>query len=229
MKTLVRTAGRKLHIRIILKYVLPCLLIAAVLYFLLGTILPLLRHKSVGEDFRASFNAAECLSETVGSERVRCLNDNTEALTWRLRLIDSAQEELLFSSFDFRDDESGQDVLSALLNAAERGVQVRVVVDWLTNFTDLAHSAYFRALVSNPNVEMKVYNPINLLKPWKLQIRLHDKYIVADDFAYLLGGRNTNDLFLGNYSEKQNYDRDLLVYESAESENGSLGKLKTYF
>ena len=29
---------------------------------------------------------------------------------------------------------------------------------------------------------------------------MHDKYLIADDFAYILGGRNTNNLFL---EEKQ--------------------------
>ena len=41
-----------------------------------------------------------------------------------------------------------------------------------------------------------------------------DKYLIADDYAYILGGRNTNNLFLGNYADSYNEDRDILVYET---------------
>ena len=43
---------------------------------------------------------------------------------------------------------------------------------------------------------------------------MHDKYLIADDFAYILGGRNTDNRFLGNYQEHYNVDRDNLVYET---------------
>ncbi len=49
----------------------------------------------------------------------------------------------------------------------------------------------------------KLYNPINLMTPWKINYRLHDKYLIVDGKQYLLGGRNTNDLFLGEYKDKE--------------------------
>lgn len=66
---------------------------------------------------------------TSAAERVRLVDGNEEALRWRLRLIRSAQSEIVLSTFDFRADESGSDVVAALLDAAERGVQVRLLVD----------------------------------------------------------------------------------------------------
>lgn len=56
-------------------------------------------------------------------------------------------------------------------------------------------SGHFRELTSHPNVEVRFYNNINLLTPWRANYRMHDKYLIADDFAYMLGGRNTGDLF----------------------------------
>ena len=63
------------------------------------------------------------------SERVCLIDNNEDALLWRLRLIRSAQEEIILSTFDFRADSSGTDVIAALWGAAERGVQVRLIID----------------------------------------------------------------------------------------------------
>lgn len=56
---------------------------------------------------------------------------------------------------------------------------------------------------------------------------MHDKYLIADDSVYMLGGRNTNDLFLGSYSDKYNVDREILVW--TEEGGGSLEQLEKYF
>ena len=55
---------------------------------------------------------------------------------------------------------------------------------------------------------------------------MHDKYLIADDHAYLLGGRNTYDLFLREDLDRYNIDRDVLVYTET---GGSLSVLTDYF
>ena len=84
-------------------------------------------------------------------------------------------------------------------------------------------------LSSHENVEIRLYNPINLLTPWKINYRMHDKYLIADDFAYILGGRNTDNRFLGNYQEHYNVDRDILVYETEPGAGQSYQHLMNYF
>ena len=162
-------------------------------------------------------------------ERVRVIDDNVDALLWRLRLIQNARERIILSTFEFWDDQGGTDVMAALSDAADRGVNVQILVDGLGCVMHLKHSAHFRELAENPNVTVKLYNPVNLLKPWKVNYRLHDKYLIADDFAYLLGGRNTGDLFLGNYVESYNEDRDILVYEPEPGAGTSYLQLLDYF
>lgn len=70
-------------------------------------------------------------------ERVCLVDGNEEALRWRLRLIRSAQSEIVLSTFDFCADESGSDVVAALLDAAERGVQVRLLVDGMDSCEEM--------------------------------------------------------------------------------------------
>ena len=77
-------------------------------------------------------------------------------------------------------------------------------------------------------MEVRFYDPTDLLRPWKLNYRLHDKYLIADDNKYILGGRNSNDLFLGSYQENQNIDRDVLVVSDG-GEGSSVSQLLTYF
>lgn len=221
MKKSRKTPNTQKKRRIAWKVLLACI----PMYLLLGTLLPLLHHKTADSDFMAS----ACFADEIGPERVLCIDDNVDALLWRLRIIEAAQHEIIYSSFDFRDDNSGQDVMAALLHAADRGVYVRILLDEINSLSHSRGSAYFKALVSHPNVEIRIYNPLNLLKPWELQLCMHDKYIVADDSIYMLGGRNTNDLFLGDYGDEQNIDRELLVYQTAQAANSSLVQLRAYF
>ena len=94
-------------------------------------------------------------------------------------------------------------MMSALLCAADRGVSVKVIVDGCSGFLDMRGNEWFQALTAHENVEMRIYNLVNLLKPWTLQARMHDKYVICDRKIYLLGGRNTVNLFLGDYSSSK--------------------------
>lgn len=63
-----------------------------------------------------------------------------------------------------------------------------------------------------------------------MQARLHDKYLIIDNSMYMLGGRNTMELFLGDYSPEKNVDRELFVYETKQpDENASISQLRRYF
>lgn len=172
--------------------------------------------------------AIQSMTESTG-ERICVIDDNSDALYWRLNLIDSAKEEIIFSTFDFRDDNSGQDMMAALYHAADRGVHIRILIDGVIGKMKLWNSDNFKALIAHENVEGKFYNPAKLTALWRINYRLHDKYLLIDDTAYILGGRNTNDLFLGNYSEEFNIDRDVFVFRDTPDSNSSVMAVREYF
>lgn len=174
------------------------LLLFLLIYIALLAI-PYIQHKNVSVSYQKKFAKQSFYSDTAGTERVAYINDNTDALLYRLHMLDEAKDEIILSTFDFNADKSGQDMMASLLHAADRGVSVRI------------------------------YNPINLLKPWNLQARMHDKYVIVDQKMYLLGGRNTTNLFLGDYSRSKNIDRELFVYETAENDSSSIRQLTDYF
>lgn len=208
-------------------------IVTGFLFFLVAYIMaavgPYLRHKEVSSQVKEQIGNTDFYGEGPGKERVAYVDDNMEALTLRLQMIEAAQEEIILSTFDFNADQGGQDIMSALLHAADRGVRVKVIIDGLSGFLDVRGSEWFQALASSDYVEIKIYNPVNLLKPWTLQARLHDKYVIVDDSMYLLGGRNTTNLFLGDYTKSKNIDRELLVYEKEPSETSSLKQVRDYF
>ena len=120
-------------------------------------------------------------------------------------------------------------MMAALWNAANRGVKVQILVDGINAGLFLSGSDNFRQLASHENVEARFYNPINFLTPWKINYRMHDKYLIADNWGYILGGRNTDNRFLGCYEEFYNEDRDILVYETVPGKGESLCQLQNYF
>lgn len=199
---------------------------AYLLYAVLTAILVPLPQKEATGELWSQYE--ERLRTEAAPERVKSIESAEDALLYRLRLIENAKEEIVFSTFDLRADGSGQDIMAALYGAAQRGVRVRVIVDGLNGFLHLQNSGVLRALAAEENVEVRFYDPIDLLRPWKLNYRLHDKYLIADGEKYILGGRNTNDLFLGSYQEEQNIDRDVLVVSDG-GEGTSVSQLLSYF
>lgn len=204
--------------------------ILILIYIALLTV-PYLRHKKVSENFQNDFSQREFYSSQAGSERIAYINDNTDALLYRLQMIEQAEQEIILSTFDFNADKGGKDVMSALMSAADRGVKVRVIIDGFSGFLDVKGKGtqWFQALASHENISLRIYNPITLLKPWKMQARLHDKYLIIDHQMFLLGGRNTTNLFLGDYSKSKNIDREIFVYETEDNKTSSLYQLRAYF
>ncbi len=204
-------------------------ILICILYLLFGMILPYRPQPAVSREYQASFRAEDCYSDSVSCERACILEDNEDALRERLRMIEQAQDRIILSTFEIRADESGKDMLAMLLAAAERGVSVKILSDGMGALLRMDRSEYFHALAANENVEIRIYNRISLLSPWKIMGRLHDKYVIVDKDLYLLGGRNTYDYFLGDNGYK-NYDRDVLVYTAdPDSAESSIHQLEAYF
>lgn len=212
----------------IIKIILKCLLVFVLLVVAVNLIGPALPAK-LTEEQKEQIGKTEYESEEAGNERILCVDDNNEALLWRLRMIESAREKIIFSTFDFREDDSGTDVMAALYCAAERGVKVQILLDDLNRIVQLGNSDLFRVLCSHENIEVKSYNTVSLKNIFRENYRMHDKYLIIDDEMYLLGGRNTNDIFLGDTAQWINIDREILVYETEPGKGESFLQLMDYF
>ncbi len=199
------------------------------LAYVCAIVLPYARQPAVTAATIEGFTASDFYGDSDTGQRARIISDNGEALAERIRLISQAEEEIILSTFDFNADDSGKMLLAALLSASRRGVHVSLLVDGLAYATGILGNPWFQALTREENVELKVYNPLNPLKPWNLMGRLHDKYLIADRTAYILGGRNCYDFFLGDHDGYKNYDWDVLVCCEDAGAFPSLDQLLEYF
>lgn len=214
--------------RMIIKVIGVILLLFLVSVIAVNLIRPAL-HAKAGTTCKESVAESEYEASSAGDERILCIDDNEEALLWRLRMIGNAKESIVLSTFDLRLDESGSDVVAALFMAAERGVKVRLLIDGIYQILYLDDNASFQALCAHENIEVRFYNPVNLKNIYKVNYRMHDKYLMVDDKMYMFGGRNTCDIFLGNARKDINIDRDIFVYHTEPGEGESFQELKEYF
>lgn len=205
--------------------------LALILVYILLVTLPYTNQGDVSNSTKDSFNMSDYYSDTTSCDRASILFDNEDALIERLRIINNANDTITLSTFDFHADNSGKLMLASLYASAKRGVKVNILIDGMSYFTNFQNRSYFTALGSLDNVTIKIYNPINFLKPHKLMARMHDKYLIVDNSTYILGGRNTYDYFLGNDTNYKNYDWDILVYNTDKDNiaNSSIKQIKDYF
>ncbi|MFR7477145.1 phospholipase D family protein [Frisingicoccus sp.] len=210
------------------KHRLGCLIIAAVLYLLVGAMAPFAIYPEISEYTKAMVSTEQFFENTASGDRAMILETGQSAWEERIRLMDKAEKRIVLTTFDMREGQSTEDVLSVILHKADEGVSVKILIDGISGFLRMEGRPIFYALSTHPNVEIKIYNPVNILLPWRLQGRMHDKYVMVDEKAYFLGGRNSFDYFIGTYeTENNSLDREVLVYNP--DSNGSIKQLETYF
>jgi putative cardiolipin synthase len=89
------------------------------------------------------------------------LNSNEQGLRWRLALIDSAVHSIDLQYYVWWGDESGDLLMQRVIEAANRGVKVRLILDDLsTMLEDEAHPKLrdvpTAVIDSHPNIEVRL-------------------------------------------------------------------------
>lgn len=216
------------------RWKLRYIFLAAFLFILLGFVAPLFHTPQLTASTQQKLDQQTFLSDQTGPDRAMLLEDNGSAWSERLRLLNQAQEQIVLTTFDMRDSNSTQDILSVLLAKANQGVSVKILVDGANGWIRMEKSPLFHTINAHPNITLKLYNPVDLVRPWRNQYRLHDKIIIVDDLGYIIGGRNTHDYFIGTYdTASRSLDREVLVYntlhQTARSTESSLTQVQQYF
>ncbi len=162
------------------------------------------------------------LTKDRGSDSgFRMISTGIDGLTARLEMIDASQRSLDIQSYIFRADNSGNVVVQALLRAADRGVRIRILVD---DGETVAGDERILALAARAGFEVRIYNPLRyrghnralrgtefLFNKSRLDYRMHNKLMVADNAVAIIGGRNIGDQYFQIDPESQFGDDDLVV------------------
>ena len=154
---------------------------------------------------------------------VTLLDDSEPALVARVNLIRAARHSIDVQTYIWDQDDTGQLVLDELVQAARRGVQVRILADQLFSFNDPA--LLDRLARVSPNLQVRLYNPTfhkartepvefaaGLLCCFvQFNQRMHNKLLLVDDSIGITGGRNYQDRYF-NWDDSFDYiDRDVMV------------------
>jgi putative cardiolipin synthase len=153
-----------------------------------------------------------------GNSAFHLLPDATDAIVARIALAETAERSLDLEYYIWHDDLTGRELAAALLKAADRGVRVRVLLDDLgTNADDQV----LLTLSSHPNLKIRLFNPVasrhfksmaSALEFSRVDRRMHNKALIADNEAAILGGRNIGDEYFGASSVVAFGDLDVLVH-----------------
>jgi putative cardiolipin synthase len=161
------------------------------------------------------------LADVRSDDWLHLLNTGDEAIDWRLRLIDSASQSLDLQTFLWKDDETGLMILRHIYEAADRGVRVRILLD--DTFT-ATHDEAIWEIDHHPNIEFRIYNPfasrnssmlvrqlLNLGDFSRVDHRMHNKVMVVDNHAAIVGGRNLADEYFGSHDVANFRDMEVLT------------------
>lgn len=168
------------------------------------------------------YDLAEAIMQEHGRDHsgFRLLDGSYDGLAARLALIDSAVSSIDIQTYLWYPDNSGRLLLERAVEAAKRGVHVRLLVDDLLTI-GLDQTIY--ELNQHPNIEFRLFNPWGersmlarggemIAQMERLNQRMHDKLVVADGNAAIVGGRNIGDHYFG-LSEAYNFhDLDLVGF-----------------
>ena len=146
------------------------------------------------------------------------LSAPTDAFAARLFLIDHATTSLDVQYYIYKTDTIGKVFAAHLLMAAHRGVKVRILID------DLGTSGkdeQWQRLASHPNIKLRLFNPNILRTSFRnlallfnvnsLGKRMHNKSLIADGSAAIIGGRNIGDVYFASSAKTLFLDYDILA------------------
>lgn len=157
------------------------------------------------------------LGADAGQSAALFLADNLDAFALRALLAREAGRSLDIQYYLWHDDLAGQLLANEALEAARRGVRVRILLD------DINARGIDRALLAldeHPAIEVRLYNPFRnrkglvrtlemVVRAFRVNHRMHNKAWIADGRVAIVGGRNIGDEYFGAADQVNFRDLDL--------------------
>jgi cardiolipin synthase C len=155
-----------------------------------------------------------------GQSGFRLMREGPESFAIRSRTALTAGRSLDIQTYIWHDDATGAFLAYRALEAADRGVRVRLLVDDM----DARSKHYtFAALDAHPNIEVRMFNPFGsrtgalrfafeaMGSFSRINRRMHNKTWIADNRIAIVGGRNLGDEYFGASEEVNFVDLDFAM------------------
>ncbi|PLY01426.1 MAG: cardiolipin synthase [Desulfuromonas sp.] len=153
---------------------------------------------------------AICRRHLASGNHVAILHNGEQAYPAMLDAIREAKETVFLSSYIFKPDRIGNQFAEALIAAAERGLDVRILLDAvgeLYSFTRL------RRCFQNTKVKIATFLPLTLTRSFYFNLRNHRKLLIVDNCVGFTGGMNICDK---HYAASANPNRIIYLHFSFE-------------
>jgi len=208
------------------QFPIRCLAAAALLVSACATLPPLEgREPSIAltgtQGTRLGKAVAPLASAHPGKTGVHPLPVAADAFAARVLLAAAAERSIDAQYYIWHDDQTGLLMLEALVNAARRGVRVRLLID---DQNTKGMDDLLAAVAGEPNLEMRLYNPFARRSGRalgyfgdfeRLNRRMHNKAFIADNQAAIVGGRNIGNEYFGAGTEVPFKDLDVIAIGAA--------------
>ncbi|MDQ2665161.1 MAG: phosphatidylserine/phosphatidylglycerophosphate/cardiolipin synthase family protein [Gemmatimonadota bacterium] len=147
-------------------------------------------------------------ADVSSGNAVALLHDGPATFDAMCEAIDGAQETVVLEAYILRSDDVGRRIGDALIAAAQRGVKVRVLSDWIGMRG--IQSSYLAALKA-AGIQHRVFNPPGLRAWLGLIPRDHRKVLVADSTVGITGGVGIGNEWMGKTKRRRSHWRDTAV------------------
>lgn len=162
---------------------------------------------------------APLLAANPGKTGTMFLTDGVDAFAARAICARRAGRSLDLQYFIWHNDLTGRLLASEVLDAAGRGVRVRILLDDMNAY---GLDPHLLAMDAHPNIELRVYNPFRnregvaralelLRRLFRINHRMHNKAWIADGRVAVVGGRNIGDRYFEAGDRTNFRDLDLLL------------------
>ena len=155
-----------------------------------------------------------------GRSGFRLLPSSTQAFQARAELIRHAQTSIDLQYYIVHDGLSTRALVHELLNAADRGVRVRILLD---DTTSDGLDTLIGTLAAHRNIQIRLFNPLQLGRSTgatralgrlfhlsQQHRRMHNKLFLVDNSMAIVGGRNLGDEYFDAEPGMNFTDIDLL-------------------
>lgn len=124
--------------------------------------------------------------------QVKLVRGGRDFFTILFQLLNEAKKSIHLQIYIFDDDETGVEVAAALMNAAQRGVKVYLLLD---GYASQYLPDEFIAQLKASGIQFRWFEPVFRSRYFYFGRRLHHKLIVVDEVHSLVGGVNISNRY----------------------------------
>ena len=159
-------------------------------------------------------------SRHPGESAFRLVAEGTEAFAVLMQSARLAARSLDVQTYIWHADLTGIYLAQQLLESADRGVRVRLLLD---DLDARARNDGYAALAAHPRIDVRMFNPWvtrsgglqkageSALNFKRINRRMHNKSWIADNRIAIVGGRNVGDEYFGADKEMNFVDLDFAM------------------